>query len=322
MKYQETWVKGGSTGEKFQRSCADRYEIVKGILSKYERPFSVFDFGANMGYFSFRIAEDFPHATVIAVDAHQELADLAKRNGLPNVITIVRRMTSRDLLELSRCEAFDVVLALNVLHHMEDWWGALMALSQLGSRGIVETPGEGDANALKRGDHAKILETVENLGTEVYRSKSHVTAGAERIMYSCGFWNWKDLTSQTIDAEIRGAPAMGKTTVSVDNFSTGISFARGEARSFIPGMNLWNAVRLGAAWPIDLQARVTTETGVLSAHGRWHDDLRPWNFILSGDRAVAIDIGNKKWRTQPEPNGLDTCLKMIATGEHSTSPAA
>jgi hypothetical protein len=68
LRYQETWIKGCPTGEAFQRECASRYEPIKAVLGEYKRPFSVFDFGANMGYFTFRIAEDFPQATVIAVD--------------------------------------------------------------------------------------------------------------------------------------------------------------------------------------------------------------------------------------------------------------
>src|SRR5690606_9414663 len=84
-----------------------------------------------------------------------------------------------------------------------------------------------------------------------------------------------------------------------------------EARDFIPGINLWTAHLSGMAWPVDAKARITAEVERLDAEGLWHDDLRPWNFILSAGRAMAIDTANKAWRTEPEPAGLARCLAML-----------
>jgi SAM-dependent methyltransferase len=311
LRYQETWIKGCPTGEAFQRECASRYEPIKAVLGEYKRPFSVFDFGANMGYFTFRIAEDFPQATVIAVDNRTELPELARVNGLNNVIVIPKRMDGGDLERLARCEAFDVVLALNVLHHMPDWRRAFKAFAGLAHKVIVETPGEGDAGALKRGDHGAIRSSVSAAGDEIHRSKAHTTKGAERIMYRIAGSAQKQLRAQTLDADKRGAPAMGEVVVTRDDDEARISFASREEREFVTGMNAWNAHLLGAKWPADIKARIRREVERLDQAGQWHDDLRPWNFVLSGDRAVAIDIGNKAWRKEPEQGGLDKCLAML-----------
>ncbi|BAQ18323.1 class I SAM-dependent methyltransferase [Methyloceanibacter caenitepidi] len=308
MRYQETWI-GGPTGEPFQRECASRYAPIHAELERYSRPFTVFDFGANLGYFSFRIASDFPHATVVAVDNRAELPKLAKANGLQNVVVLSRRMTGADLAKLAQCEVFDVVLALNVLHHMPDWRVALDAFKDMARAIIVETPGPGDKGALERGNHKDIQDAVKS-GIEVRRTGSHVTAGAERIMYRVDGTDRKTIAMQTVDAPERGAPEV-RAQVTLSDSEARIWFARGEERPFVPGINLWNAVKLGMAWPTDAQERVRTEVSRLGNGGRWHDDLRPWNFVLAGNRAVAIDIGNKHWRKEPEPGGLDKCLQLM-----------
>lgn len=333
MRYQETWIGGKSAGLPHQRECASRYEPIREALARYTRPFSVFDFGANMGYFAFRIAEEFPLATVVAVDGHGELADLARENGLPNVVVLNRRMNAADLAQLARSEAFDVVLALNVLHHMPDWSEALDALRLLGSVAFVETPGPGDSKATGLVRHRGILASVQKAGgAESLRTAAHKTPGAERIMSRLDNWTSKALTAQTADAqrggyklaepedfrpgEMRDVPEMSDVRIDLAPERAAITITRKktgatEAREFHPGVNLWSAHISGLAWPLDVKARITAEVERLGAEGRWHDDLRPWNFILSGDRAVAIDIGNKAWRTEPEPGGLAKCLAML-----------
>lgn len=314
MRYQETWIRGRATGEAHQRECASRYEPIREALRAYRRPFSVFDFGANMGYFAFRIAEDFPQATVVAVDGHAELGEIARQNGLPNVVALIRRMNAADLAQLARCEAFDVVLALNVLHHMQDWEAALEALRGLGSVLIAETPGPGDKAATGYTRHRGLLDALSE-GKELLRTAAHKTPGAERIMVRLDNWQSRGLSAQTMDAAERGAPEMSEIALSLTPERAGIVIKRrkgeDEDRGFVPGINLWTAHLNGMAWPADCKARVKAEVERLESAGQWHDDLRPWNFILSGDRAVAIDIQNKAWRKEPEPGGLQKCLAML-----------
>lgn len=330
MRYQETWI-GGPSGAPFQRECAARYEPIKAFLSQYKRPFSVFDLGANMGYFSFRIATDFPQATVVAVDNKPELPNLAAANGLRNVVVLPRRLSAKDVAALADCEAFDVVLALNVLHHMEDFRAALAWLTRLGFEMILETPGSGDTNAAHPQRHNELREFVRECGEVLRTGTSHVTKGAERIMAHVHCAGAKELKRQTIDAAPDGyvakapsdirmnsprhAPPMGKVLVAADFERAEISIARPkngttEARPFIPGINLWNFRLLGGCWPKDAPGLVKREVERLSGEGLWMDDLRPWNFILAHDGVRAIDIGWKRRRV-PEPEGLKKCLGML-----------
>ena len=51
--------------------CAPRYELIQPILARYKRPFSVLDMGAAQGYFSFRIAQDYPLSSCVMIEADQ-----------------------------------------------------------------------------------------------------------------------------------------------------------------------------------------------------------------------------------------------------------
>ena len=148
MRYQETWIRGGSAKLPSQRSCADRYPVLKKFFSSYRRPFSVFDLGANLGYFSLRLTEDFDCVCVM-VDNRPELLDVLLKNNSTKAVWLNTRLTPEGLWALSESECFDVVLAMSVLHHFGDrWQDALEALLSLGSYVITELPAIDDTGAL------------------------------------------------------------------------------------------------------------------------------------------------------------------------------
>lgn len=314
VQYQPRWVKGQESGDR-QRECADRYEPIRADLAKYDRPFSVVDLGANAGYFAFRIAEDFPQATVIAIDDKAALRECAEANGRANVIVIPRRLDGAALAKLATCERFDAVLALNVLHHIGDWPVALEALHAMAHRLIVETPGPGDTGAAHPERHNGIRVALAGLGADdIARFPAHTTNGAERIMYVVAGDDRTEIDRQTLDAEDRGCPKKTRFHVERGYQAARFQDERGEDRDFLPGLNLWNFRLLGGCWPRDPAALVRAEVARLETEGRWMDDLRPWNFILSGGRAQAIDLGHKAWRAEPEPGGLETCLDILRAG--------
>jgi trans-aconitate methyltransferase len=311
MRYQPLWINGKQIDGEYQRECAERYEPIREFLTQFRRPFSVFDLGANMGYFTFRIAQDFPHATVIAVDHRSELVHLAKANNAENVIVIPRRMTGDQLFKLAECEEFDVVLALNVLHHIKDWHRGLVGAINLGWHLIAETPGPDDKNALNPGAHRGIYDTLRiEPSKTLLTTKSHVTAGASREMIHIESSGYKTLAAQTLDSRERRAPWITPNTIVRDFGKSEISFADRERRWFVPGMNLWNWALLGGCWPNDIAAKIDRGMSEFDYDGRWMDDFRPWNFILTGRECVPIDIGNKK-RKEPESNGRALCLEFM-----------
>lgn len=110
--------------------CAPRYELIRPVLDLYKRPFSLMDLGAAQGYFSFRIARDYPHSTCTMVEANDTsyysrhgdmLYDLCLKNhDLNNVFYLNRKMDLSDLTFLNSREHFDVVIAFLVVHLMHE----------------------------------------------------------------------------------------------------------------------------------------------------------------------------------------------------------
>ncbi len=313
IRYQETWIKGKAQGEEFQRECASRYEPIRTFLENYNRPFSILDIGANMGYFSFRIAEDFPHATVIMVENKSQLFELCQLNELSNVIMLNTHISGSQLQALSRCENIDVVMALNVLHHIPDWQTAVESLFALGDHVIIETPGAGDSNALNPQMHDDLYALLSAKDHDlIHQSDSHVSDAKRFMMLFHSGPN--SIVQQTIDAEERGAPPLGEVTFSSDfNEKTVEIHHMGktptvEQRAFVPGMNLWNWKLLNGCWPTNVRDQIISANAMLE---QWHDDLTPWNFVLSGGRCTAIDVRTKFWKNEPDENALQRCLDLM-----------
>lgn len=147
MSYQDEWVKGAVVRRGY-RECERRYEIVRGVCASLRRrEFTVCDIGANLCYFGIRIAEDFPGAEITAYESHpaayKRAKELISANGATRVDLYNKRLRLTDIDGLIRFQAFDVVLAMSVLHHVAgnpaDW---LRRLEYLGGVVIVEAAGE------------------------------------------------------------------------------------------------------------------------------------------------------------------------------------
>lgn len=110
MPYLPRWDKGKEIGTG-QRDGDGRYRAIRKYLedNPIEPGFSVLDFGAWNGYFSRRLADDFD-ANCTAVDNVPEL------EPYPGVAVINRRIQPDEITG-----TYDVVIAMSVLHHLENW---------------------------------------------------------------------------------------------------------------------------------------------------------------------------------------------------------
>lgn len=110
--------------------CESRYELIKPVVDQIDGPFSVLDVGAAQGYFSFRIAREYPQSSCVMAEADDTsyyahhgsmLRELCAMNAeLPNIVQLDRRLDIADLGYLVEVEHFDVVLALLVVHLMDE----------------------------------------------------------------------------------------------------------------------------------------------------------------------------------------------------------
>lgn len=146
--YQDIWIQGKT---QFQgvNLCENRYDLIKPILRGLEQ-FSVLDVGAAQGYFSFRIASDFPGAQCSMIehanknyDHHARLLyQLCLLNNLPNVAYLHKEISVPLLETLNDKLHFDVVLALLVVHQIDEDMEirkvAIQNLLKLGNHVILE----------------------------------------------------------------------------------------------------------------------------------------------------------------------------------------
>lgn len=112
--------------KKGTNACDARYQVIKPIFDLYQTSFSVLDLGAAQGYFSFRIANEYPHAHCIMIEENSAdylhhgdlLYELCLLNQMNNITYLRKRLNYNDLCFLNHQEHFNVVLAFLVVHQM------------------------------------------------------------------------------------------------------------------------------------------------------------------------------------------------------------
>jgi SAM-dependent methyltransferase len=301
--YQQLYIKGVTKEDPFQRECADRYEIIKPLLDRFQRRFSVFDLGANLGYFTIRLQDELDCFTIGADRLRGQLKQVLQENQPRNMAWINRHLTPEDLSRLANCEQFDVGLILNVLHHYPDPRQAVRAfrsLQRLCRFLILEIcPPEGDRAAKNPATHAAIYEAVNvTPGAElIAETRSHLEGNPPRYIYLIdnglmGFTN-----QQTFDSPERCPHSSMCKIWQFTDRQPEIEIVKADPNieqvftgGFIPGINLWNMIILGYGWPGEGWLEKEYEI-VLEAEP--HDDPLPWNWIFDG-KLHGIDNGYKR----------------------------
>ena len=294
MPYQDRWVRG-ETLARGDRACESRYELIRSVVAAYRRPVTVWDLGANLGYFGCRLADEFGAVSVM-VESRPGLVDACRQNAITTTIAMTHRLSAQDLGEIAASEHADVVLCLNVLHHMAEWKPALDAVLALGQDVIIETPGRGDSGSASYQRSQWILDAMESLGGAVIGwSHSHVTSGILRPVYRFT----REKSAVTAGYAYRGRvrargphPVRPHQIVSTRDEKS-IRFDDGESRPWAPGMNLWNWLQMGGSYPdrVDVRRMVQQAAENLSSP---HGDFKPWNLVLQGPTVHVIDQGHRQ----------------------------
>jgi len=290
--YQELWINGPVDVE-HQRGCESRYESIKKVADRFNRPFSVFDFGGNTGYFSLRLSQDYD--AFCAMIDNKDAASVIEKN-VPSKIVAMQGHIGPNIIEpLARSEHFDIVLVLSVLHHIKDWRRALDAFLDMGNVVLVEIPGGNEPEAVNASRHEEIYQDVTELAVaEIHTEDSHL--GKPRTIFELP--GRSIITNQTLDAEVRGAPAVN-VDIDADYDKAKITIQHGgaspstETRDLIPGMNLWNWRILNGQYPRQINGAIDKAVEALP---EGHDDMQPWNFLIDGEKVIAIDYDNKSFR--------------------------
>jgi len=133
---QDVWI-NGEVKNKGIRECENRYLPIQKLCKKFKRPITILDIGANLGYFSFRLASEFDCVSVMVEGSNnyqKALLDLiVKQNCKNKIILLGARLNLQIINEISKCEHFDIVLALRVVHHFNESFDKVVdAIASLG----------------------------------------------------------------------------------------------------------------------------------------------------------------------------------------------
>ena len=176
-QYQDLWCKGRTVSSGV-RGCAERWWVLYEFL-KDNPPKFVMDLGANLGYYSMRLADTFG-SKVDAVETlyYRDLADAVRANEDDRVLPI--NASVETVLRSDSYGPYDVVLALSVLHHIDmPYAEALDRLREKADLVIVEIASEDSACGQHRVREAYIPKDAIPLG----RVQSHLS-GPGRDMFA------------------------------------------------------------------------------------------------------------------------------------------
>lgn len=205
--YQDIWVKGrvafssGLYGEMGLRhtpgpECDMRYLTIKmmiqesGIASEKGKDgmFRVLDVGACYAYFGIRLCEDYPkvHVTAGEVKELDMLRCVLRLNNMHNRINVWDIPIEQMLVTWPDENKFDVVLLLNVLHHIPQWHFVLEECLKL-CKGMlfIEHPTNydtGSENHERVKDINVVLDTLDK--RQIGMFPSHRTDKIDRPMYA------------------------------------------------------------------------------------------------------------------------------------------
>lgn len=203
MGYQPHYLGDGQEIGVAERPCAGRYEEIRAVLQRGGLDPDqrlIIDYGAAEGYFTARLAEDFPHMHIVAIDSNRQL----RRNvqSYKNVTVIDRRVAPQDLGALldsltgsdgpRRTSGLGVAawLYLSVLHHLVDWPQALEFAASSGAALLfVELAHESEVlpRAVSHEYSADMEAVILDLDPEMLAATPGYRSAIERLTYAVDF---------------------------------------------------------------------------------------------------------------------------------------
>ena len=282
------------------RNSEKRYSEIFKFCKKFNRPISVLDLGAAEGYFTFRLAEDFD-GVFVAVESNPErkLLELCKKNNDPKVLLLNRQMNLKNLKNIKEVQHFDIVLALNIIHHFDEpFQDVLEALISMSSFCFLEHPNSLENESTKNSQRLK----TEKLDLEKFKpvllNKNPSGLGNPlNQKLERNLWLLQNTQSKTIDRGWRGASKYteefgpGNQIIIKSNFDEiNVDYGlRDEKRNWIQGIDLRTFLEYNGVYPtnekiINLIDNLKIENA---------KDLGPHNLILNGECLFLIDQDDK-----------------------------
>ena len=282
------------------RNSEKRYSEIFKFCKKFNRPISVLDLGAAEGYFTFRLAEDFD-GVFVAVESNPErkLLELCKKNNDPKVLLLNKQMNLKNLKNIKEVQHFDIVLALNIIHHFDEpFQDVLETLVSMSSFCFLEHPNSLENESTK---NSQRLDT-EKLDLEKFKpillNKNPSGLGNSlNKKLERNLWLLQNTQSKTIDRGWRGASKYTEEFGPGNQISIKSNFdeinvdygLRDEKRNWIQGIDLRTFLEYGGVYPTNKKIiNLIDNLKIKNAK-----DLGPHNLILNGKRLFLIDQNDK-----------------------------
>mgnify|MGYP003967397095 FL=1 len=282
------------------RNSEKRYSEIFKFCKKFNRPISVLDLGAAEGYFTFRLAEDFP-GVFVAVESNPErkLLELCKKNNDPKVLLLNKQMNLKNLKNIKEVQHFDIVLALNIIHHFDEpFQDVLETLVSMSSFCFLEHPNSLENESTK---NSQRLDT-EKLDLEKFKpillNKNPSGLGNSlNKKLERNLWLLQNTQSKTIDRGWRGASKYTEEFGPGNQISIKSNFneinvdygLRDEKRNWIQGIDLRTFLEYDGVYPTN--EKIINLIDNLKIE--YAKDLGPHNLILNGERLFLIDQNDK-----------------------------
>ena len=282
------------------RNSEKRYSEIFKFCKKFNRPISVLDLGAAEGYFTFRLAEDFP-GVFVAVESNPErkLLELCKKNNDHKVLLLNKQMNLKNLKNIKEVQHFDIVLALNIVHHFDEpFQDVLETLVSMSSFCFLEHPNSLENESTK---NSQRLDT-EKLDLEKFKpillNKNPSGLGNSlNKKLERNLWLLQNTQSKTIDRGWRGASKYTEEFGPGNQISIKSNFneinvdygLRDEKRNWIHGIDLRTFLEYDGVYPTN--EKIINLINNLKIE--YAKDLGPHNLILNGERLFLIDQNDK-----------------------------
>jgi hypothetical protein len=261
--YQDLVDEMGQTLAPGYRECEKRYELIRQVVEPLRRPFTVLDLGANAGYFSIRLTQDYG-ARCVAVEP---MPDIKKAEG--RVAAIVNRAVTPD--DVHRLGTFDVVLGLSVLHHMKYWRKMLEMMNSIArSVLIIETPSckERLKKAVACHELPMILSYVQS-------------AGLKKIGSTPAVWQ-RDVMRPMYAITRNGLPTRGEVFSGSGQNGIHTSQSQNELATVLGYEPYPGSLNLRTKWAFRLGAYTTEFVDSRGRGGRRGGDYQIWHARVDG----------------------------------------
>lgn len=273
-----------------------RFGMLRHYLDRFHRRFSVLDLGCGDGQISHAIATHYDASCFLIDRGFNDTPEYATAHyeGVPRITCLKHDMTVDELTRLADCEHFDVVLALNFLHHFgEHWHAASGAVARMGWHvflqlprvGVPDVPGHDTMEPL----HRFIGQTGGLLLGETTQYPGHLP----RPLWLIETSQLKSLpftTMFTADGYAQVPSAFPMQVKAAHDSIRWCRLDRGEAwHQWHVGMNLWNLLHLGLVRPATQE--MAAELRAVSLPSIPHGDIVLWNFVWDGEVLHLIDAG-------------------------------